>query len=267
VGFLSDLEVIMGSLKLCGFVPAVLSPSKIPQPILGAVEPISQVFEKERLLIICETNDPNINQDKKEEIEKKSSGQNRKHISYKKHIVHNGEEMRFYHRKGGYFTDMAHKMIDQLDNVLSWHGRALVLRFDLKQDYEIDNSTEVSKFRKALNKHLSSQYGISKTGYVWSREHETAKGQHYHFALFLDGNAIRHPGALCDKIIEIWTRNKCGTHNVWMPKRRYYFVDDDEIRAKAIYRISYLTKGNSRTDRPPQAKDYGMSRLKPKQIE
>ena len=50
-------------------------------------------------------------------------------------------------------------------------------------------------------------------------------------------------------------------------KNPFYFIDKDncqEERAKAIDRLSYLAKTRGKGYRDSQAKDYGSSRLKPK---
>ena len=52
-----------------------------------------------------------------------------------------------------------------------------------------------------------------------------------------------------------------------MIKHPYYFIDKHnykEVRAEAIYRISYLAKIRGKRYRDPQAKDYQTSRLKPR---
>ena len=118
----------------------------------------------------------------------------------------------------------------------------------------------MSKFIKRLKQWIYRNYGISNIGYIWVRELERSKQQHYHVAIFLDGNKIQHPKKLNAKIKEMYTPYG---HMPVVPKPYYYINEDgDEARLKAIYRLSYLAKIRGKGYRDTQAKDYQTSRLK-----
>ena len=105
-------------------------------------------------------------------------------------------------------------------------------------------------------------------GHVWVREQEEAKQQHYHVALFLDGNKIQHPSKLLQLIKAKWYKHG----RVWIPKKEradddgcFYYIEKKnfvEERGKAIYRLSYLAKTRGKGYKDKQAKNYSVSRLK-----
>lgn len=173
----------------------------------------------------------------------------------------------------GVYSNIIEKEVEQLDICLDKFGRVLVVRFDLSMDeYTGDNQT-ISIFLNRLKEKLfklKKYRRIKDIGHVWVREVETVKTQHYHVALFLDGNKIQHPSLLLQLIKAKW--NKHG--RVWIPKKEYidddgcfYFIDKktkdwEEQRGKAIYRLSYLGKTRGKGFKDIQAKNYSVSRLK-----
>ena len=106
-------------------------------------------------------------------------------------------------------------------------------------------------------------------GHVWVREQEVSKQQHYHVALFLNGNKIQHPSKLLQYIKAKWYKHG----RLWIPKKEhidddgcFYFIDKKkegfrEQRGKAIYRLSYLGKTRGKGYKDAQAKNYSVSRL------
>ena len=173
----------------------------------------------------------------------------------------------------GVFPVIIEKSVEQLDICLDKFGRVLVVRFDLSMDeYTGDNQT-ISIFLNRLKEKLfklKRYRRIRDIGHVWVREVETAKTQHYHVALFLDGNKIQHPSLLLQLIKAKWY--KYG--RLWIPKKEhvdddgcFYFIDKkkkdwEEQRRKAIYRLSYLGKTRGKGYKDIQAKNYSVSRLK-----
>lgn len=54
----------------------------------------------------------------------------------------------------------------------------------------------ISSLIKSLRTHVQQYYSMPQMGYLWVREQEKAKHQHYHIILMLDGDKIRHPAKL-----------------------------------------------------------------------
>ena len=173
----------------------------------------------------------------------------------------------------GVYPNIIEKEVEQLDICLDKFGRVLVVRFDLSMDeYTGDNQT-ISIFLNRLKEKLfklKKYRRIRDIGHVWVREVETVKTQHYHVALFLDGNKIQHPSALLQLIRVKWYKHG----RLWIPKKEhvdddgcFYFIDKkkkdwEEVRRKAIYRLSYLGKTRGKGNKDIQAKNYSVSRLK-----
>jgi hypothetical protein len=148
----------------------------------------------------------------------------------------------------------------------------LVVRFDLSLDeYSGDNHT-ISVFLNRLKEKLfklKKYRRIKDIGHEWVREQEESKQQHYHVALFLDGNKIQHPSALLQLIKAKWYKHG----RLWIPKKKhvdddgcFYFIDKKkkdftEQRGKVIYRLSYLGKTRGKGYKDIQAKNYSVSRL------
>jgi len=190
-----------------------------------------------------------------------SNRNNRKTVYFDEHYEYNGEILTIQQGKQGVYIETLNKIIEQLDIALQIHKRILVHRFDLHVNYYEGNSKCLSKFMNRLKQWIKRNYGIIGIGSIWVREREKSKEQHYHLALFLDGNKIQHPKKLNAQIKEMW-----GPHG-HMPtiSNPFYYIDNNNFeteRLEAIYRVSYLAKVRGKGYRDEQAKDYEASRLK-----
>ena len=163
----------------------------------------------------------------------------------------------------GVYPNIIEKIVEQLDICLATHKRVLVVRFDLHlREYSDDNHT-ISKFINRLKEKifkLKKYRRIKDIGHVWVREVETVKTQHYHVALFLDGNKIQHPSALLQYIKAKWFKHG----HCHIPENCFYYIDKYNLkdeRALAIKRLSYLAKTRGKGYKGKQAKNYSVSRL------
>ena len=160
----------------------------------------------------------------------------------------------------GVLVEIMHKTISQLDVCIAKWSRVLVVRFDLHQEFYTRDNKYVSRFIESLRKQLQRKYGLYAFGYVWVRELERSKYQHYHFAVYLDGNKIRHSSRFLTIVRSIW-KNIDDKNHVPVIKNPYYFVDDIETKREAIDRISYLAKGRGKGYTGKYCNDYSTSRL------
>ena len=140
---------------------------------------------------------------------------NRKTPYFKEYFAYRGEQLKINANENhGIYKEPLVKTIEQLDCSIKIHKRILVLRFDLRLNIYTGDSKRVSNFIKNIKAYLVRHYQINKIGFVWAREKERAKEQHYHLALFLDGNKIQHPKKLLpvlkEKMVALWTH----THNL-----------------------------------------------------
>jgi len=191
---------------------------------------------------------------------KKPPYKNRKYVSHSGEMHRNGATYAINAKKSGIYSAILHKMIDQLDICMNKWKRVLLIRFDLHIPFYTADNKVISRFRKNLIRRLEREYQINEIGYVWVREQEKAKHQHYHCAIYLNGNAIRHSSKTLRIIKDTWERINIENY-MHAPKNPYYFIDNEQTKQEAIYRISYLAKARGKGYRDKQAKDYSTSRL------
>jgi len=186
---------------------------------------------------------------------------NRKTEFFKPIITINKEEFRINaNSELGIYKQVLLRFISQLDLAYLIHKRLMVYRFDLHLNNPSNDNKIVSRFLNRAKQRLKRNYGLDKIGYLWVREKENAKNQHYHLVLLLDGDKIRHPSKLTKALRKMWKPNG------FMPtiQNPYYFIDKhnhNDKRKDVINRVSYLAKIRGKGYRPSQTKDYSTSRL------
>lgn len=167
--------------------------------------------------------------------------------------------------KRGCFVEILESTKQQIDAMLSHHCKVLVIRIDLHVNrYQPDN-TLISNFVRKLRKKLNTKYNLSRLGYIWVREQERAKHQHYHFALLIDANKIRYPKKVITIIEDIW--QKWLLPKPFTPGHCYYLVHrgDNTAYQEAFYRLSYMAKERGKGYKAKTANDFSTSRIRPKQ--
>ncbi len=181
-------------------------------------------------------------------------------------IVICGEEMKINSNdKHGCFIEILEQIKQQLDAMLSHHSRIMVVRFDLHTSTCTADNRLLSSFIRKIRKKLKSYYGLTRVGFVWAREQEKAKSQHYHLALFLDANKVRFPKMVLGLIEDIW--QSWGQPKPYTPKRCYYLIHRGSVDKyqDAFYRLSYIAKQRGKGYKAKSTNDYSTSRIKPKQ--
>ena len=190
---------------------------------------------------------------------------NRKTVYFYNHFEYNGEWLKVIQGDKGLYIQILDAVIEQLDIAISIHKRVLVYRFDLHVNYYEDDNKRLTKLINRLKLWLLRNYDIKNIGHIWVREKEASKKQHYHCALYLDGNKIQHPKKLTPEIKKMWMAHG----HMPVIKNSYYYIEHNNRLTKrldAIERLSYLAKVRGKGYRNPQAKDYGASRMKIKLI-
>jgi len=154
-------------------------------------------------------------------------------------------------------------MNGQMQAMLSHHNKVIVVRFDLHCEKYTSGNTELSRFTCKVRKRLYSHYKCTRFGYLWVREQERSKSQHYHVMLIIDANKIQHPSALLGWLQERWSVR--GHPRPYVPKHCFYKINrgDDEAFGEAFYRCSYLAKARGKGYGSLGANNYSGSRVKP----
>jgi hypothetical protein len=185
---------------------------------------------------------------------------NRKRIINTDKFIYDNTLFIISDKKYNFYTEILNKTLEQLTTALKIHKRLLVVRFDFHTGTHTNNNFIISKFLTRIRNYLQRKYNTSNIGYIWVREQEKSKKQHYHLAIFISGKVINYPNNLINNIKEKWQPNHSPTI-----KNPYYFIDQNNKQtelSKAIFRLSYLAKTRGKGYRDTQAKDYGASRLK-----
>ena len=187
---------------------------------------------------------------------------NRKKEFYNHSLIINNEHIEINSNEYmGVYPIIIEKMVEQLDICIDIHKRVFVLRFDLHlKEYSGDNKI-ISTFMNRLKQWIKRNYKTKDIGSIWAREMERAKTQHYHVAIFIDGDVIRTSQRLLRAIRTKWFKyGHCP-----VVEHPYYFIDKHNLedgRKEVIKRLSYLAKTRGKGYRDSQAKDYETSRLK-----
>lgn len=252
----------MTSISVSGFVPSDLSLNDVERANCGAGSTGYDRLDNERILLLSNLN----KSDTPPSVEgrgltRRKRTKNRKEVSISSMFKHNGVSYPINNALTyGVYPKILHKSLDQLDICQNKWRRVFVIRFDLHQRFYTADNKMVSRFRKNLSRRIEREYKIFEMGYLWVREQEKAKSQHYHMAIFLDGDKINHSASISIMIAAAWKGLKLG-NSVHLPDKRFYNIVDDESKAQVVYRLSYLAKQRGKGYRPPQTKDYGTSRL------
>ena len=255
-----------------GFDIAVLTQKNTGEAIAAMALPISESDKKARLFLL--SNNEVINsipntrgkEARPQKPNKIKRTINRKHVTCDDTFTHCNKTYKINnsgHKRYGLYIEQLRQIISQFEIGLAKWSRVFVLRFDLHTPYETDDNKQMTDFRKRLFQKLMREYGFDTIGFCWTREyHGKGKGQHYHWAIWLDGNKIRHSSRINEMIEKAWYKPTGGYH-VPTIKRPFYFVDSEQVAQDAIYRVSYLAKTRGKGYRGAQTKDYQCSRMKP----
>ena len=265
---------------------AVMTQECIAEATFNMASVISETDEKEGLLIISNNPEYDLSttlDDKHTSVfwstaepPKKNNRKptNRKSETLEGEFSYDGSSYKINnnHGQSGLYVEILESIIDQFHIALKNWKRVLVVRFELHQPDKTRDSKRVANFLKRLKTRLKREYGFDQIGHTWAREyhrkgkgqhyHRKGKGQHYHCALFLDGSIVRHSSKINEFIRYAWLY-PIGDCSMGKIKKPYYFVNDENVSQKAIYRLSYLAKTRGKGMRENQAKDFQCSRLKP----
>ena len=162
------------------------------------------------------------------------------------------------------FTDILNAMHGQMQAMLSHHNKVIVVRVDLHCDKYTSGNSELSRFMCKVRKRLYSHYKCTRFGYLWVREQERQKSQHYHVMLIIDANKIQHPSALLGWLQERWSVR--GHPRPYVPKHCFYKINrgDDKAFGEAFYRCSYLAKARGKGYGRLGVNNYSGSRVRAK---
>ena len=205
-------------------------------------------------------------------------------ISNEPTIELDGLILPIYTSKGDYYVEPLVAIKDQLDAMLSHHNKVFVFRFDIKikkNSYYDDEGNEfstftddnqvITNFLKVFNRWLKRRYKLSRIGYVWCREIEKAKKQHYHLVFMVDGNLINEATSLYNTISPKIKEMAIKQGLVDYICKNHYLIEHKDLKQgdytsykNAFYRASYLAKVTGKNIKGERANNFQPSRVKPR---
>ncbi|WP_256353378.1 inovirus-type Gp2 protein [Aeromonas sp. sif2416] len=144
-----------------------------------------------------------------------------------------------------------------LEKFFSKTSKLTAIRMELNMKQGTIDNQPISHFFKQLKHKLIRHYGPCYHGYIWVREKARSRAQHYHLALLLDGQKVKHSDNIYRLAKAEWTYGYLS-----LAENPFYHVHHDRLdeHRLLIYRLSYLAKAETKGDRPPAIKDYQISR-------
>lgn len=158
-------------------------------------------------------------------------------------------------------SSIIRRIIEQVIAMLSHHSKLLVYRFDLHVKHSTDNNEIITRFLEKFKYQVRQLYGINRVGYVWVRERERVKHQHYHVVVLLDGHKVNYWQGLAEVIKQSW--GDVGGGGFHGAKSELLERGDRGALHEVIGMLSYLAKNRGKGYKPEQAKNFGSSRVKP----
>lgn len=158
------------------------------------------------------------------------------------------------------YCDILDRGINQLNTMLKHHCKVLAIRLEVYIPKHTKLNTNISDFMGYLTKYIKRHYSTKRVGYVWVREIENAKKQHYHTHLFVDGNKVRashHIVSIAKKYL--YSKGMAHHHptNCYSMTYRNNKASIDSV----VYRFSYLAKTSGKGYVDKHVKNYSSSRL------
>lgn len=163
----------------------------------------------------------------------------------------------------GCYVEMLAAIHREMSAMLSNHRKVLMFRIDVRVYEYSDNNKVISMFMRRFKRWAMKHYGTKNIGHVWCREVETAKKQHYHLFIMMDGSKVLNSKVSFDKCLEIAERNGLS---VWLPDKPNYKVNrgDTPAYADAFRRASYLAKQRGKKLKGKRANSFSASQIEPR---
>lgn len=160
-------------------------------------------------------------------------------------------------------TVLLKKILGQLEAMLSHHNKIIVVRFDLHLSHYTADNRQLNRFFDKARSYAIRHYGVNRMGYVWVRELEKTKRQHYHCAIMLDGNKTKGAHKLIEYMRKRWLFETDSSFHI--PDNPTYHLtrdNDNQQTGEVIYRLSYLAKARGKGYKGKNARDFSTSKLK-----
>lgn len=147
---------------------------------------------------------------------------------------------------GGLNKRHLERLFQQMDVMLTKYSKVCVIQFDLHMPEYTEDNKKMAIFKRRLFGRISNKYKVNENdiAYFWCREYEKGKGQHYHWAIIVNGKKVRSSYPINALARGVW-ENMDGTihyrkyHNV----SRTSFVSQGDVMDHLSYLAKIRTKG------------------------
>jgi hypothetical protein len=158
----------------------------------------------------------------------------------------NGTKWKVKGANGGLNKRHLTRLFQQMDVMLTKFSKVCVVQFDLHVPEYTDDNEILVPFKRRLFGRISTKYKINENdiGFFWCREYEKGKGQHYHWALILDGTKVRSGFPTNDIAKMVWEDMEGSFHaRPYKNVNRKSFSQQLEIMDHLSYLAKIRTKG------------------------
>lgn len=154
--------------------------------------------------------------------------------------------------------DIMNGMINFIYKLFDKTSKMIAIRLELRMSVWTNDNAPVSDLFKKLKQKIKSHYGKCYMGYVWVREQHLSDKQHYHIAVLMDGQKVRHSNTIYNFVNELWIYGHVPKGYI-----KFHRVHRELLHnvSAMIYHLSYLAKAETKGWRDPAVKDYQISRI------
>ena len=158
-------------------------------------------------------------------------------------------------KPSGWIPDIMHTQVRLFNEALTQHSKVLVIRFDAHLGFYEPTNQKISRLLQRLRAWCLTHYSkLREVRYLWVRETEKAKHQHYHVVLLLNGNLVKHPQLIFEATDRLWGTRVHRVKFHLLTRFDYHKLSD------AFHHVSYLAKARGKGYKPLHTKNYGSSR-------
>ena len=177
------------------------------------------------------------------------------------------------------YVEPLEKIKRELDTMLMCHNKVFVFRLDVHVHSYSPTNEPMTDFLRSFIKWAKSYYGMKRIGYAWCREVETAKKQHYHLLIMLDGNKVDRIGEIdpkkrldkdCNYGIFERLEHIASIQDLTLsvPEKATYMIRRSKLEQgdltkyhQVFYRSSYLAKERGKKLKAERANSFSTSRI------
>lgn len=184
----------------------------------------------------------------------------KQHTSYLNTFEFNNTQWKVKGENGGLNKRHLERLFRQMDVMLTKYSKVCVAQFDLHMLEYTDNNKMMETFKRRLFGRISTKYKIKENdiAYFWCREYESGKGQHYHWAVVVDGKKVKSGFPINELAQKVW-EDMDGTVHF----RNYHNVKRSsfESQLNAMDHLSYLTKVRTKGYAGLNVKSFSSSKI------